>query len=61
MMTTRAVNGNPTVYVVAGSGDLDGFASPTQFRDGGFDAALTVTVPNLGGLKVSPASAGPPG
>ena len=58
LVTTRSVNGNQTIYV-AGSGNyLYGFASERQFIDGGFDPALVVTVPNLGGMVVSSESAG---
>jgi sugar lactone lactonase YvrE len=61
LLTTKAVNGDPTVYVVGASGDLYGFASPRQFGDGGFDAALTVTVPSVAALKASSTSAGAAG
>lgn len=58
LLTTQHVNGKPTVYVVDANGELYGFASPHQLQAGGFDAALVVTVPSLGGLEVAPQSAG---
>lgn len=58
LLTTQHVTGKPTVYVVATNGELYGFASPRQLRDGGFDPALVVTVPGLGGLHVAHRSAG---
>ena len=61
LVSTRAVDANPTVYVVGTSGDLYGFAGPAQFVGAGFDPALVVTVPSLGGLKVSATSAGAAG
>ena len=61
LVSTRAVDANPTVYVVGTRGDLYGFAGPAQFVGAGFDPALVVTVPSLGGLKVSATSAGAAG
>jgi hypothetical protein len=43
--------------VVGTSGELYGFAGPAQFVGAGFDPALVVTVPSLGGLKVAATSA----
>jgi len=60
LMFTRPVNGNATIYVVGTDGDLHGFATPAQFVDDGYDPALVVTVPSLGGLTVG-ASAGSEG
>jgi len=60
LMFTRPVNGSPTIYVVGTDGDLHGFATPAQFVDDGYDPALVVTVPSLGGLTVG-ASAGAEG
>jgi hypothetical protein len=50
LLTTRAVNGQPTIYVVGSDGELHGFSTSAQFMRDGYDAALVVTVPNLGGL-----------
>ena len=50
LVFTRPVNGNPTIYVVGTDGQLHGFATPSQFVHDGYDPALVVTVPNLGGL-----------
>jgi sugar lactone lactonase YvrE len=61
LLTTRAVTGAPTMYVVGPGGELYGFARPAQFLGGGFDPALVVTVPSLGGLPVSAESAGAAG
>jgi hypothetical protein len=61
LLTAKSVDGNPTVYVVGNGGEAYGFASPSQFKSGGFDPALVVTVPGLGGLKVSTTSAGASG
>ena len=47
---TRPVNGNATIYVVGTDGELHPFATPGQFLDDGYDPALVITVPNLGGL-----------
>ena len=61
LVSTRAVDTNPTVYVVGTRGELYGFAGPAQLVAAGFDPALVVTVPSLGGLKVSAISAGAAG
>jgi len=50
LVFTRPVNGNDTIYVVGTDGQLHGFATPSQFVHDGYDPALVVTVPNLGGL-----------
>ena len=52
LMFTSPINGNPTIYVVGTDGQLHGFATPKQFGAGGFNGALVVTVPSLGGLTV---------
>jgi hypothetical protein len=49
---TGPVNGNPTLYVVGTDGKLHGFATPEQYLPDGYDVALVVTVPSLGGLSV---------
>jgi hypothetical protein len=50
LLSTRAVNGQPTIYVVGTDGELHGFSTWAQFVRDGYDAALVVTTPNLGGL-----------
>ena len=50
LLSTRAVNGQPTIYVVGSDGELHGFSTSAQFARDGYDAALVVTTPNLGGL-----------
>jgi hypothetical protein len=52
IITTSAVNGAPIIYVVGTDGDLHGFSTPAQLVNDGYDTALNVTVPNLGGLTV---------
>ena len=52
LVFTRPVNGNNTIYVVGTDGQLHGFAAPKQFLGDGYDPALVITVPNLGGLTV---------
>jgi hypothetical protein len=52
LVFTRPVNGNDTIYVVGTDGQLHGFATPSQFVQDGYDPALVVTVPNLGGLTI---------
>jgi hypothetical protein len=52
LMFTSPINGNPTIYVVGTDGKLHGFATPKQFGAGGYNGALVVTVPTLGGLTV---------
>ena len=51
LLSTRAVNGQPTIYVVGTDGELHGFSTSAQFVRDGYDAALVVTTPNLGGLS----------
>jgi hypothetical protein len=49
---TQPVNGNVTIYVIGLDGRLHPFATPTQFLHDGYNPALVITVPNLGGLTV---------
>jgi hypothetical protein len=50
--TTIIVYNNPTIYVVAANGQLNGFATEAQFLGDGYDPADVITVPNFGGLTV---------
>ncbi len=52
LITTRAVNGNATIYFAGTDGELHGFSTGYQLSAGGYDPALVVTVPSLGSLKV---------
>jgi hypothetical protein len=52
LITTNAVNGNGTIYVVGTDGQLHGFATPAQYLGDGFDPALNVTVPTINGMTV---------
>jgi hypothetical protein len=52
LITTNAVNANATIYVVGTDGELHGFATGAQYLGDGYDPALNVTVPSLGGLTV---------
>jgi hypothetical protein len=52
LLSTRPLNGKTAVYVVGTDSRLHGFATPRQLLVDGYDPALVVTVPNLGGLKV---------
>lgn len=52
VITTSAVTGSPTIYVMGTDGDLHGFSTPQQLIRAGYDDALNVTVPNLAGLTV---------
>jgi hypothetical protein len=47
-----------TLYVAGTNGKFHGFASRSQFLAGGFDPAMVVTVPGLGGAPVAASSAG---
>jgi hypothetical protein len=51
-VSSQPVDGNATVYVVGTDGGLHPFATPGQFLHDGYDPALVITVPNLGGLTV---------
>ncbi len=46
------LNGQATIYVAGTDNELHGFATPKQFAADGYDPALVVTVPSLGGLAV---------
>src|SRR5579875_2235704 len=50
--TLVTVPGKPAIYVVY-NGQLYPFAAPDQIFSSGFDAALVITVPSLGGMTVS--------
>jgi len=50
--TTLIVYNNPTIYVVAANGQLNGFSTEAQFLGDGYDSADVITVPNFGGLTV---------
>jgi hypothetical protein len=50
LITTSTVNGNATIYAVGTDGELHGFVTSASFLSDGYDPALTVTVPMLGGL-----------
>ena len=52
-VSTHAVDGNLTIYVVGADGQLHPFATAGQFLSDGYDPALVITVPNLGGLSVA--------
>ena len=61
LVSTKAVDGDGTLYVAGPDGLLHGFATPGQFFAGGYDAALVVSVPSLAGLQVASRSAGADG
>jgi hypothetical protein len=52
LISTNAINGTATIYVVGTDGQLHGFATAAQYLGDGYDPALNVTVPNLGGITV---------
>jgi hypothetical protein len=52
LLSTRSINGNPTVYVAGRDGELHGFATPAQLVSDGYDTALIVTVPSLRSVSV---------
>jgi hypothetical protein len=52
LLSTRAVNGQGTIYVAGTDGEMHGFSTPRQFFSAGYDAALVVTVPTFAGVKV---------
>jgi hypothetical protein len=60
LLSTRAINGNPTSYVGGPDGKLHGFSTSAEFSTDGYDAALVVTVPSLKGMTIG-ASAGAAG
>ncbi len=61
LLSTEALDGDATIYVVDPRGNLYGFANPAQFRSAGFDWATVVTVPSLRALNISAESAGAAG
>ena len=44
LISTYAVNGNATIYVVGTDGQLHGFSTPKQYKADGYDTALNTTV-----------------
>ena len=56
LVTTRAINGNATIYFAGTDGELHGFSAGHQLSSDGYDLALVVTVPSLSGLKVGAAA-----
>jgi hypothetical protein len=52
LLTTGPVDGSPTIYVSGTDGELHGFSTSRQFSRDGYDAALVVTVPSLGGASI---------
>ena len=56
LLTTRAVNGNATIYFAGTDGEVHGFSTGHQLSSDGYDPALVVTVPSLGSLKVGSAA-----
>jgi hypothetical protein len=52
LISTYAVNGNPTIYVVGTDGELHGFSTPKQYKAAGYDGALNTTVNNTGGMTI---------
>lgn len=57
LLTVYGTGNDRAIYVAGNDNRLYGFASPAQFEEGGFDAALVITVPGLTGLTVSKTSA----
>ena len=56
LLTSRAVNGDATIYFAGTDGELHGFSTGHQLFSDGYDPALIVTVPSLGSLKVGSAA-----
>ncbi len=52
LLSTRAINGDPAIYVSGTDGKLHGFSTSRQLSRDGYDAALVVTVPSLKGTRV---------
>ena len=52
VITTYAINGNATLYVVGIDGELHVFSTPKEALGDGYDPSVVVNVPNLGGLTV---------
>jgi hypothetical protein len=54
LVFTKPVDGNPTIYVAGTDGKLHGFSTGKQFLNNGYNGALVVTLPSLGGVKIGP-------
>ena len=52
LISTYAVNGNATIYVVGTDGELHGFSTPKQYKAAGYDGALNTTVNTTGGMTI---------
>jgi hypothetical protein len=52
LLSTRTINGDPTIYVAGNDRQLHGFSTSAQFLRDGYEAALVVTVPGLAGTSV---------
>ena len=52
LISTYAVNGNATIYVVGTDGQLHGFSTPKQYKAAGYDGALNTTVNTTGGMTI---------
>jgi hypothetical protein len=52
LISTYAVNGNATIYVVGTDGEVHGFSTPKQLISFGYDTRTNVTTNNLGGMTV---------
>ncbi len=52
LISTYAVNGNATIYVVGTDGQLHGFSTPKQYKATGYDGALNTTTNNTGGMTI---------
>jgi hypothetical protein len=52
LISTYAVNGNATIYVVGTDGDVHGFSTPKQLISYGYDTRINVTTNTLGGMTV---------
>ncbi len=52
LISTYAVNGNATIYVVGTDGELHGFSTPKQYKANGYDTAINTTVNTTGGMTI---------
>ncbi len=52
LISTYAVNGNATIYVVGTDGEVHGFSTPKQLISFGYDTRINVTTNTLGGMTV---------
>ena len=52
LISTYAVNGNATIYVVGTDGELHGFSTPKQYKAAGYDSAINTTVNTTGGMTI---------